>query len=288
MSAPASVQAATAEAAEAGPLAPKPSTSPASSRELRARRRDAGFIEPSIAAAPEQHPTRHGIRWPCRLSARATSEVILASEKMNANQAKIRPHLLLQAGIDSLKVFAFNVSGNAALLERGDETRPVRLAELNQRMENHAWHGVIVSDLTRDERDNVIRCSMFLKEKFSASGEYDKLKARLVFGGEQDKKLYEDICLSSPTASTSSVLAVAAIAACEGRLVTVMDIGGAFLSAYITSTCIKVHMRLNRVLTDILVQIDPSRLDLLNALPSYCSTKPSTDVLKPLHCGTRI
>ena len=68
---------------------------------------------------------------------------------------------------------------------------------------------------------------MFLKEKFTASGEYDKLKARLVAGGDkQDKELYEDLCLSSPTAFTTSVLAVAAIAACEGRLVTVMDIGG--------------------------------------------------------------
>jgi hypothetical protein len=36
-----------------------------------------------------------------------------------------------------------------------------------------------------------------------------------------------------------------------------MDIGGAFLNADITSTVIKVHMRLNRVLTDMLIQIDP-------------------------------
>ncbi len=36
-----------------------------------------------------------------------------------------------------------------------------------------------------------------------------------------------------------------------------MDIGGAFLNADITSTRIKVHIRLNRVLTDMLVQIDP-------------------------------
>jgi hypothetical protein len=32
---------------------------------------------------------------------------------------------------------------------------------------------------------------MFLKEKFTASGEYDNLKARLVAGGDQqDKELY--------------------------------------------------------------------------------------------------
>ncbi len=65
-------------------------------------------------------------------------------------------------------------------------------------------YGVFVSDLTRDERDKVIRCSMFLKEKFTASGEYEKLKARLVASGDQqDNGLYEDLCLSSPTASTT-------------------------------------------------------------------------------------
>lgn len=43
----------------------------------------------------------------------------------------------------------------------------------------------------------VIRSSMFLTEKFTASGEFDKLKARLVAGGDgQDKTLYDN--LSSP------------------------------------------------------------------------------------------
>ncbi len=66
--------------------------------------------------------------------------------------------------------------------------------------------GRIVSDLMRYARDKVIRCLIFLKEKFTASGEYDKLKARLVAGGDhQDKKLYEDLCLYSPTASTTLV-----------------------------------------------------------------------------------
>ncbi len=65
---------------------------------------------------------------------------------------------------------------------------------------------MIVSYLTRDERDTVIHCFMFLKEKVTASSEYDKLNARLVADGdEQNKELYEDICLSSPTASTTSI-----------------------------------------------------------------------------------
>jgi hypothetical protein len=45
---------------------------------------------------------------------------------------------------------------------------------------------------------------------------------------QQDKELNDDLCLVSPTASTTSVLAVTVIAACEGRSVSVMDIGGSF------------------------------------------------------------
>jgi hypothetical protein len=240
------------------PSAPKPSSVPVSSRELRALRRDTGFVECSADAAPEQSSAHRGVRWSRRLSPRTTSEVLLTREKVNAARALTRRHLVLQDDRDALKEHAFKISVNAALRDRGDEARPVILAELKQMMEKHVWHGVLVSDLTQDERDKVIRCSMFLKEKFTASGEFEKLKARLVAGGDQqDKGLYEDLCLSSPTASTTSVLAIAAIAACEGRTVTVMDIGGAFLNADITSTGIKVHMRLNRVLTDMLVQIDP-------------------------------
>ena len=75
-------------------------------------------------------------------------------------------------------------------------------------------------------------------------------------GDQQEKDLYDNF--SSPTGSTTSVITVASIAAFEWRSVTVMDLGGAFLNAEITSTGIKLHMRLSRVLTDMLVLIDPT------------------------------
>ena len=97
---------------------------------------------------------------------------------------------------------------------------------------------------------------MLLKDKYMASGMFDKFKARRVAGGDQqDKELYDN--LSSPNASTASVFALATIAAHEGRPTLVMDIGVAFLNANITNTGIKVHMRLNRTFMSMLVSIDP-------------------------------
>jgi hypothetical protein len=197
-------------------LAPEPSSVPVNSRELRALHRNAEFVECTTDAAPEQSSAHQGVRGSRRLSPRATSEVLLTREKVNATRAMARRHLVVQGDRDAFNEHAFKISVNAALRDRGDGARPVILAELKQMMKTHLWHGVLVSDLTRDERDKVIRCSMFLKEKFAASGEFEKLKARLVAGGDQqDKGLYEDLYLSSPTASTTSVLAIAAIAACE-------------------------------------------------------------------------
>ena len=68
--------------------------------------------------------------------------------------------------------------------------------------------------------------------------------------------LYEN--LSSPTAATTSVLTVAAVAAAEGREVVVIDIGGAFLNADMSPTGVLVHMRLDRIMSAILIQIDPT------------------------------
>ena len=63
--------------------------------------------------------------------------------------------------------------------------------------------------------------------------------------------------MSSSTASTAYVLAVASIVARERRSVVVMDIGGSFLNVDITSTGVKVHMRLHKVLTVMLVVVSP-------------------------------
>ena len=45
------------------------------------------------------------------------------------------------------------------------------------------WTPVRIQDLTDSERERIIRSSMFLKEKVTASGEPDKIKARFVGGG---------------------------------------------------------------------------------------------------------
>lgn len=125
--------------------------------------------------------------------------------------------------------------------------------ELKQMIDKRVWTPVHVSSLSTAERKSIIRSQMFLKEKYLPTGKFEKLKARLVAGGnQQDKDLYDEI--SSPTVSTSAVMTVLAVAAFENRKGSVMDIGGAFLNA--TMGKVIVHMRLVPTMSAMLVELD--------------------------------
>jgi hypothetical protein len=151
--------------------------------------------------------------------------------------------------------YSLNITVKEALRTRGLEARRVILKELRQMIEKKIWKAVQRCSLSAAANGAVIRSSKFLREKFLSSGEFEQLKVRLVAGGDQqDKDLYDD--LSAPTVSTCSVFTVLAIAAHEGRNAAVVDIGGAFLNAEMT-TGIDVHMRLDRTINDMMVELDP-------------------------------
>jgi predicted phage tail protein len=195
-----------------------------------------------------------GRRWSLRV---AGGPVLCTIDPAaNATRTETRRQLHLREGWHD-ECYALKMSVRAAMRERGAEAAPVIAAELQQMLDKGVWHGVKASELTPKQKSAIIRSSMFLKDKYLPDGQFEKFKARLVAGGDQqDKQLYEK--LSSPTAATSSVMIVAAIAAHEGRSVITIDIGGAFLNASIASTGVKVHVRLDKIMTAMLVKLDPS------------------------------
>jgi hypothetical protein len=126
------------------------------------------------------------------------------------------------------------------------------------------WHGMHLRNLTKAQKRAIIRSSMFLKDKYLESGAFGKFKARLVAGGDQHDRtmMYED--LSAPTAATANVFAMAALAARERRTVATVDIGGAYLNASMVESGVIVHTRLDKVMTEILVKIDPKFAEFVN------------------------
>ena len=98
---------------------------------------------------------------------------------------------------------------------------------------------------------------MFLKEKFTADGVFEKLKARLVAWGHlQHRDIYNDG--SSLTLSTSSLFILSAIAS-KDKAVAYIDFPGAFLNSVMTEVGDHVVlMRFNKFFTSVLVKIDPN------------------------------
>ena len=126
--------------------------------------------------------------------------------------------------------------------ERPEAAMPVILAELQQHLDTPTWHPKKWSDLSQQERKAVLRSKVFMKDKYLASGAFDRYKARLVAGGhQQDKSLYDD--LNSPTIATSHILTTAALAAKEGRKVRCIDIAGAYLKSSMKDADVKIHMK---------------------------------------------
>ena len=131
--------------------------------------------------------------------------------RKGVNRGALLTRLYIEPGTD-WKERVLNISVNEALRTRGKDAEVVIMKELGQMLRKKVWTPVDIKSLSYNEKRRIIRSSMFLKEKFLASGEFEKLKARLVAGGDQqDKSLYDD--LSAPTVGTSAVFTILSVGA---------------------------------------------------------------------------
>ena len=185
-------------------------------------------------------------------------------ESMIVNKGKemnnIKNHTILISQINNNK----NMSIQEAIDKLGE--RAVTSIEKEMRMiklEKNAIEGVKLKDLSYEQKRKIIPSKLFLKEKYTASGEFEKLKARMVAGGhKQERTVNEQI--SSATVSTSSVFMVANIAAKERRAVAVIDFPGAYLNSPMPKEQPTIHMRLNKFLTQVVCKLDDNYKQYVN------------------------
>ena len=92
--------------------------------------------------------------------------------------------------------------------------------------------GLLVPEFKEKIQGPVYKCHMFEVEKFLATGQHDKFKARLVIdGSEQDPSLFPD--RSSPIVALHSLMACLALAASYGMTkIGKIDVKGAFIHSY--------------------------------------------------------
>jgi hypothetical protein len=202
-------------------------------------------IAPAASTEGQRHSTRSNIGVkPMRLNDYNLTYLIDAVESAGM---PMRPLGLRR------RESAFKISVKEGIAKHKDLAVRAIQAELNQLCEKRVFVGVHWDKLTPAQRHKTIRSSLFLKEKHDANGKFEKLKARLVAGGDmQDRSVYTDV--SSPTVALQAVFMIAGIAADEGRTVATMDIGGAYLNATMVE---EVLMSLNKTVSELLVACQP-------------------------------
>ena len=207
-------------------------------------------VEESEAASESRYNLRHPKRYP-------TSSVF-ATVFANFHVHAMPKSLYSTQKMDTIS----HMSAAKALKHmRGPAVKAI-VKELTALCAKEAWVAVHVASLTTGQRRKIIRSSMFLKEKYLANGEFEKLKARLVAGGHmQNRGDFGDI--SSPVVNATSVYCLAAIAAKERRTVVTVDIGSAFLNSDMSGDF--VLMSLDPLLASILCEIDNSYKEYRNA-----------------------
>ena len=117
---------------------------------------------------------------------------------------------------------------------------------------------VIKKDITTYEwNDGVYLSHMFLKDKYMSSGDFERIKARLVVSGDYvDPGSVGEV--SSPTVNPITVMMMINIAAVEGMELSCHDIKWAFLIPEIDSVHEAMYIRIDPAVVEQMVAVRPS------------------------------
>jgi hypothetical protein len=144
--------------------------------------------------------------------------------------------------------------------EHSDAAREAAKKELKQLVTLKTWVYLKRADeASASVHTKETPCSMFLKPKQDARGEFLLWKARLVDGGHMTDPLrYEPMEKTAPTTTLEIVLSLLAIAATSKLEVEGFDVPGAYLNANLKSG--RFHkMRISKRIAKLLVEVDPSQ-----------------------------
>ena len=128
------------------------------------------------------------------------------------------------------------------------------------------WHPVCLRDVPKDERKNILPGHGLVKNKSKESG-VEQLKSRFVGGGHRQDVTQYDIYreISTPTASLSSLFAVASHAAVNGLAIGSFDIKQAYLKAPMPKDGRKIRIRLTKLYVGIIKSISTELSEIYSA-----------------------
>ena len=106
-------------------------------------------------------------------------------------------------------------------------------------------------------KKGILSSKMMMTVKTKPDGSFDKVKARLVAGGHlQDRTIYNDNDISSPTVALESVLIVASMAADNNDYIMGLDHSAAYLNAEMKGP-VDVLITMPTMVSEVLSKMDP-------------------------------
>ena len=159
---------------------------------------------------------------------------------------------------------AFHMSVKKSIQLFGDKAIAAMEKELYSMVTKKVLYPIRIEDLSREQLVNrVVRTTMFLREKLTPEGLVDLIKARLVaLGNFQDRSLYRENDISSPTASITSLFIILSIAAYEGYHIMTDDIGTAYLNANLPPG--QLYLILDPFISKMIIKLDSSFASFVN------------------------
>lgn len=148
--------------------------------------------------------------------------------------------------------------------ERAKAATTAMVEELTQLIDTGTFDPKLYSTLDAAQRRRVIPSHMFFKDKFFADGRFQKLKARLVAGGNfVDTSLVGDI--SSWTVNPITVMMMLNLAAMTQLKILTVDVKGAFLIPELTESISDLtYVTIDRALSSEILKIRQAWRDKMN------------------------
>jgi hypothetical protein len=159
---------------------------------------------------------------------------------------------------------AYKLSVTKALKgDKADAAKQAIIEEIQNMLEYKVGHYIHYRDIPQDERVNILRSFMFLKEKYFPDGNFERLKARLVGDGStQGKHLYD--LISSATVALTIVFLLFNIATKYKTHMVTYDIKGAFLNAKFSVNDTSIYLKVGADIASFWTQQDETALPYLN------------------------
>ena len=102
--------------------------------------------------------------------------------------------------------YTFNMTINQGIKKLGFEAVRSVVAEIMQIHDKGTIEGKCIEHMNEDEIKRIINSKTFLKDKYTPEGIFDKLKARLVVGGQlQDREIYDN---GQSTTNSSNIIII--------------------------------------------------------------------------------